>query len=387
VKVAYFDCFSGISGDMTLGALVDAGLDRSLLMESLNSLGLEGFNIEFKNESRGCIAGVRADVTVMDEKEHRHLPRIEEIINGSSLSDSVKYKSCQIFQRLAVAEAAVHGQPPEKVHFHEVGALDAIIDIVGAVAGLEIMGIDKVYCSDIALGKGYVKCMHGVIPIPAPAVSRLVQDFKVRFTQIERELTTPTGAAIITTLTDPIDSGLSPSFVVKNMGYGLGFHQGGDIPNALRIILGETCDGSMEEVIQLETNLDDIPGELAGYLIERCLEGALDAYTTPIQMKKSRPGLVFSAIAPLNLMDRIRTLIHEESGSLGVRMQKVSRSILERETFVANTTFGQVTVKRSVTRGLPDTLSPEHDDIARIARENSIPYRSVLKTIMDELES
>lgn len=384
MKIAYFDCFSGISGDMTLGALVDAGLDPSALIDSLKSLDLDGFDIQFKKETRGYLSGTRAEVRVKETKNHRHLPQIREIIEGSPLNDRVKIKACAIFSRLAEAEAAVHGISPDKVHFHEVGALDAIVDIVGSVCGLDLLGVEGAYCSEISLGKGVVKCQHGLIPIPAPAVINLLKGFKTRFTEIQRELTTPTGAAIVTTCAQPA----LPSFVVNSVGYGFGFKESRELPNALRLVIGSAPDHALEEVILLETNLDDVTGEMVGYLLERCLEkGALDAYAIPMHMKKSRPGILFCAITNREKMDGILTLIHQESGVLGVRMRPVSRSILQRESFTAQTPLGPVRVKKALIPGSDPILSPEHDDLVKIAREKSLPMLRVLEQVNQALEA
>jgi hypothetical protein len=288
-----------------------------------------------------------------------------------------------VFRRLAEAEARVHGIAMEKVHFHEVGALDAIADIVGAVAGLDLLGVTAVYASPITLGQGQVECRHGTLPVPAPAVAYLVEGFEVRFTDVQRELTTPTGAAIVTTLAT---RGARPSsFIMERVGYGFGREEEGSLPNALRIMVG-SLPAAAEEIVLLETNLDDVTGESVGFLIERCLElGALDAYAAPVQMKKSRPGLVFSALCTADRMIAVRDLIHGESGTLGLRIQRVERFVLPREIVTRDTSLGKVRVKRA---RLPDgtvALKPEHDDAARIAREKNLPLRTVLETLRNEL--
>jgi uncharacterized protein (TIGR00299 family) protein len=369
---------------MVLGALVDAGVESRRLEEALRSLAVTGFELSFRRETRDYLAGTRAEVRTQESSAHRHLPEIVGIIRGSALSAWVKEKACAIFERLAAAEAEVHGIAPEKVHFHEVGAVDAIVDIVGAVAGLELLGVDKVYTSRLPLGEGTVKCQHGLLPLPAPAVLGLVRDFEVRLTGIQRELTTPTGAAIVTTLAG--SAGGAPSFIMEKLGYGFGRHPGEGLPNALRLIVGRPPGKGLEEVALLETNLDDVTGELAGYLIERSLEaGALDAYAVPVQMKKSRPGILFSVLVPLDRLERIKHLIHAESGTLGIRIQRILRSVLQRESILAETSFGSVKVKRSFIEGCPPSLSPEHDEVARIARERGMPYRAVLERLMAEL--
>lgn len=384
MNIAYFDCFSGVSGDMILGALVDAGLDSRRLDKALDGLGIKGFKISFHKETQGYLAGTRAVVKTAEEPKERHLPEILEIIRKASLSERVKSQAGSIFERLAEAEAAVHGIPPEKVHFHEVGALDAIVDIIGAVAGLELLQVDQVFASPLPLGKGFVECRHGRLPVPAPAVVNLVKDFEVRLTGIERELTTPTGAAIITTLANRAT--FPPPFAMESAGYGFGSRPGEDLPNALRFMKGTLSGGRTEEVVLLQTNLDDVTGETMGHLLERSFEeGALDAFAIPVQMKKSRPGVVFSVLTRPDRMDGILRLVHSESGSLGVRIQHMQRSVLPREVTTMDTSLGPVRVKESRIPGWPASLSPEHDDVARIARERKMPLRLVLETIMAEI--
>lgn len=384
MNIAYFDCFSGVSGDMILGALVDAGLDSRHLEKALDGLGIKGFELTFHKETQGYLAGTRAEVKTAEGPKERHLPEILEIIRKASLSERVKSQAGSIFERLAEAEAAVHGIPPEKVHFHEVGALDAIVDIIGAVAGLELLQVDQVFASPLPLGKGFVECRHGRLPVPAPAVVNLVKNYEVRLTGIERELTTPTGAAIITTLANK--AALPPPFAMESAGYGFGSRPGGDLPNALRFMKGTLSGGRLEEVVLLQTNLDDVTGETVGHLLERSFEeGALDAFAIPVQMKKSRPGVVFSVLARPDRMDDILRLVHSESGSLGIRIQRMQRSVLPREVTTMDTSLGPVRVKESRIPGWPPSLSPEYDDVARIARERKMPLRLVLETIMAEI--
>ncbi|MFH2001395.1 MAG: nickel pincer cofactor biosynthesis protein LarC [Planctomycetota bacterium] len=386
MRTIYFDCFSGISGDMILGALVDAGLDSRLLIEAIGTLGLDGIALSFHKEMRGYLSGTRARVEVQEGPCHRHLPEILGIIRKASLSANVKDQACAVFQRLAEAEASVHGITVEKVHFHEVGALDAIVDVVGACAGLDLLGIDHVLVSPLSLGEGQIKCRHGVLPIPAPAVVRLVKDFEVRFTGLPRELTTPTGAAIITTLAH---AGEKPgSMVVEGVGYGLGRAADEGMPNALRVLLGRVSHPNREEVVLLETNLDDITGEVAGYLIEQCMaSGALDAFAIPIQMKKSRPGMLFSALTQFDTVEKIRNLIHRESGTLGIREQTIFRSVLPRESIVFTSSIGEIGIKKAL---LPDgtaCISPEYEDAARIARQCDLPLREVMSKVMTEFQN
>ena len=377
MRVAYFDCFSGISGDMTLGALVDAGADGDELARIVGGLGLTGIRVKFRRTVRGYLAGTRAEVTAEAEPAHRHLPTIRKILGEAPLPDRVRERALAVFDCLAAAEAAVHGTTKDQVHFHEVGALDAIADIVGSAAGLELLGVERVIHSEVALGSGTVTCRHGAVPVPGPATTHLLKDRPVRFTGREGELTTPTGAAILAALGLPLAKG--PSFTVKSVGYGFGAREGGDLPNALRVVVGEAANGALEELVLLETNLDDVTGETVGHLIERCLEsGALDAFAAPVQMKKSRPGLVFSALCSVEAMDALTDLIHEETGTLGVRGQRVFRSAVARDVVTRTTPFGEVRFKRAVLPSGAVTWSPEMDDASRIAREQGIALREVL---------
>jgi len=372
---------------MVLGALVDAGVDGSRLEQALSGLGISGYRLSFNKETRGALSGTRACVEVEETDKDRRLPEIVDIIRDSSLDEEVKNGAVSVFERLADAEAAVHGTSADDVYFHEVGALDAIVDIVGAVVGLKLLGAERLFSSSLVLGTGTVKCRHGVLPIPAPAVVRLVKGFEVRLTSVEGELTTPTGAAIITTLAEP--PGAVPSFVVESVGYGFGSRKGAanDPPNALRLVKGRTCvEKGLEEVVLLETNLDDVTGEVAGYLIEQCLErGALDAFVVPVQMKKSRPGILFSALCRLDLTDALVNLLHMESRTLGVRIQRVSRSILPREVVTVDTSLGPVRVKKAGLPGQQVFCSPEYEDAARIAREKGMPLWVVMETIRAEI--
>jgi uncharacterized protein (TIGR00299 family) protein len=298
MRIAYFDCFSGIAGDMILGALFDAGLKIDDLKKELRKLSLKGYEIKaFKTRKMG-IKGTKFEVKVPKEKTHRNLKDIFKIINKSSLDEKIKNDSKKIFKRLAEAEALVHGINIDKIHFHEVGGVDAIIDIVGTVIGLNILKVDKIYSSPLSLGKGFVKFSHGKFPVPAPATLELCKNIPVRFPDIGGELVTPTGAAIITTLAE-----FSPrlDFKVEKVGYGAGSMDLKEIPNLLRVIIGHK-EPSLEqdEIMVLETNIDNTSPEILGYLSERLLEkGALDVFFTPVFMKKGRPGTLLSVLCNL----------------------------------------------------------------------------------------
>ncbi len=394
MKIAYFDCFSGVSGDMILGALGDAGLPADALNRELAKLGISGVRVAFEKVVRRGLSGTRAEVTVggrapeaADGGEERNLAAIEKLIKGSTLEEKIREKACLVFRRLAHAEAAVHGTGIDKIHFHEVGALDAIIDVVGAVCGLSLLGIDRVYSSPLAFGTGFVECRHGVLPVPVPAVVRLAEGCPVRYTGLEGELTTPTGAAVLTTLSHAM--GHEISFVPHETGYGFGRREGEGPPNALRVVVGSsTASDGMEEVFVLETNVDDIPGQFVGHLMERCLDsGALDVFCTSVQMKKSRPGFQLTLLADRADLDRLRGLLVEESGSLGVRISRVSRFVAARSFETVSTSYGEVRVKSSSLPGGTKRVSAEYEDLARIARERGLPLRMVAEKVQNEIAS
>lgn len=385
MRIAFLDCFSGVAGDMFLGALLDAGLDLEELRAELAKLGLEGFRIEAESVRRQGIQGVRVEVEVKeDDPPHRGLADIKTIVAGSALAPETKEWSTAVFTRLAEAEAQVHGTTVDEVHFHEVGALDAIVDIVGTVAGLRILGVEELYASRLSLGRGLAECDHGKMPVPVPATVELLKNVPVVFSDLEGELVTPTGAALVATLARRI--GTEYSFVPTGVGYGFGRRErDSGPPNAVRLILGDR-DDTYEEVVVLETNLDDTSGQVVGFLIEKALAaGALDAYATPIQMKKSRPGVLFSAITDESRADEIERIVFGETTTLGVRRHRVARSKLERTTAVILTSLGEVTTKFARDRSGIRRAAPEYEDVARIARQREIPFRQALETVQREL--
>jgi uncharacterized protein (TIGR00299 family) protein len=386
IRVAYLDCFSGISGDMFLGALVHAGLEVDRLRSELGKLGLEEFRIEARTVWRDALEGVKVDVIVdtKDEPKHRGLSDIKAILVGSGLEPKDKERAITVFTRLAEAEAKVHGCGIEEVHFHEVGAVDAIVDVVGSVVGLRCLGVDEVHASPITMGHGFVDCQHGKMPVPVPASLELLRGCPIVMSDIPGELVTPTGAALVKGLAKRIGHGFS--FAPMAVGYGFGTRERKEgPPNALRIVLGEIAEGH-EELVVLETNLDDSTGQIVGFLIERALRaGALDAWATPIQMKKSRPGVVFSSLVDCTRVDAVEQLIYAETGTLGVRRHAVSRTRLERVHATVETSLGAVRVKFARGIGSLHRAAPEHDDVARIAEQRNLPYRQVLETIQREL--
>lgn len=386
IRVAYLDCFSGISGDMFLGALIHAGLDVERLRAELEKLGLTEFRLESRKVWRDALEGVKVDVIVDSaiEPKHRGLSDIKAILVGSGLEPKDKERAITVFTRLAEAEAKVHGCGVEEVHFHEVGAVDAIVDVVGSVVGLRLLGVEEVHSSPVTMGQGFVDCQHGKMPVPVPASLELLRGCPIVMSDLPGELVTPTGAALVKGLAKRIGFGFS--FAPSSVGYGFGTRERKDgPPNALRIVLGEIAD-AQEELIVLETNLDDSTGQIVGFLIERTLKaGALDAWATPIQMKKSRPGVSFAALVDQTRVDAVEQLVYAETGTLGVRRHSVARTKLERVLATVETSLGAVRVKFARGIGSLRRAAPEHDDVARIAEQRNLPYRQVQEAIAREL--
>lgn len=388
MKIAYFDCFSGASGDMILGSLIDAGFNREKLTEELKKLGISNYELDSKKVLRSEITGTKFDVLVKEDKidnEHgrkRTLKIISGIINESTLGEDVKRDSIKIFENLAKAEAKVHNTSPEEVHFHEVGAVDSIVDIVGAVIAIYDLKIEKIYFSPIRTGTGFVKCSHGQFPIPAPATVELLKGHRVIGTNIQRELTTPTGAAILTTL--GINVEMCPEISLLQIGYGAGSYEIPQIPNLLRVMIGETITVSeQDEVWMVETNIDDMPGEHLGYLLEKILDaGALDGYITPVQMKKSRPGTLISIIVNDVNLSKVEQIIFDQSTTFGIRKYKVNRKKLYRKFVDVKTEYGMIKVKIGTLNGCIKNITPEHEDCRKIADDKGLPLKLVYNAAM-----
>jgi pyridinium-3,5-bisthiocarboxylic acid mononucleotide nickel chelatase len=391
MKIAYLDCFSGISGDMTLGALIDAGLDFKLLQRDLAGLSLDEYELYEQKVVKNGITGTKVQVLSLEGHVHRRLNDIHGIINRSSLPPEVKDKSMQIFTRLAESEAKIHGTTLEEVHFHEVGAVDAIVDIVGAVIGFWRLGIEKVFASSVHTGKGFVKAAHGVMPIPAPATLELLKGVPIYSRDIDCELVTPTGAAILTTYCQ--DFGPMPEMKVERIGYGAG-EKNLSIPNLLRLTLGELNESkeitieSFEEGIRegkaltLEANIDDMNPEFYDYLIEKLFKfGAMDVYIQNIQMKKNRPANILTVqIAPKDL-ETIRGIIFEETTSIGLRVYPVTKYMLPYEITTVNTEYGSARVKKARFKGRICTVSPEYEDCRQLARQSDKSLKDVYDCI------
>ncbi len=378
MKTAFLQCFSGISGDMLIGALLDAGLEFRLLEEAVKALGLPGVGIEAGPEQRNAIHGTRFLVHAgEDPGGHRGLEDIRRIIEGCGLDREVRERSLAVFQALAEAEAKIHDRPVEEVHFHEVGAADSIVDIVGGVFGLKELGITRLLCSPLPLGSGFVESRHGPLPVPAPATLELLKGAPVYDSRLREELVTPTGAAMVKVLAGGF--GTMPALTVEAAGYGVGSRHLPDRPNLLRIVLGrEPVEARTDTVVLLEADLDDCPPEWMGFVMELLLaKGALDVSMTPVQMKKNRPGVTLRVLGRPDQRDMLAEVLFRESTTLGVRYQVVNRMTLERSTIRLESPWGPMTVKRVPRPGGGSRNIPEYEECRRIALENGIPLKDV----------
>ncbi len=414
MRIAYFDTFAGIAGDMVLGAFVSAGLDVEELKGEIAKLGLGDVELELNKVIRSGITAAKVDVVVSgqvervndlgpnaDQHEHAHghhhekhhhdhgkgrsYLEIKHLIESSPLSERVKDESIGIFRRLAEAEAKIHDSTIEKIHFHEVGAVDSIVDIVGTAICLELSGIEAVYTSPVRLGSnGYIEAQHGILPIPAPATVEILKGYPTLFNDIPHELTTPTGAAIVAALSKGVLKDIP--IAIERVGYGAGTKDLGAVPNLLRVVIGEVGSVIEEDhVLLVETNMDDINPQLIPHLIEKVLaEGATDAFVTPVLMKKGRPGFVLSVLMSESMLDRISSVIFAESTTLGLRIQTIRRSKVHRELGTASTSFGTVRVKRNVVEGR-NRITVEFEDCRRVADEKGLPLRDVMQQINAEL--
>jgi pyridinium-3,5-bisthiocarboxylic acid mononucleotide nickel chelatase len=396
MRTLYFDCFAGASGNMILGALIAAGVDREALSVEISKLGIGDFELEITTVDRSGISATHVDVKVAHEHFHRRLSDVEQIISASSLPSEIKERSIVIFRRLAEAEAAVHGIDIQKVHFHEVGAMDAIVDIVGACVGFEMLGIERFICSTIHVGSGFVEMAHGKFPVPPPAVTELLRGVPIYSTEIEGELTTPTGAAIISTLCEGY--GRIPALKSEVIGYGAGTRDYKKFPNVLRILVGKERSVSADEgqktavstnneaVFLLETNIDDLSPQVLGFVMERAFDvGALDCWFTPIQMKKNRPATMLSILCEAKDREAVAELIYRETTTLGIRIRQVERDCLERDILTVSTEFGQIDVKLGRHNGKIVNAMPEYDQARRIAIESGVPIRKVIESAISAL--
>jgi pyridinium-3,5-bisthiocarboxylic acid mononucleotide nickel chelatase len=390
MKILYYDCFAGISGDMNLGAMIDLGVDVAYLENELAKLNIDGFHLKVENDIRRGISGTKATVVIEnpDNEKHRHLRHVEEIVNNSSLSDKVKAMSLKIFGLIAHAEAKVHNIEVQRVHFHEVGALDSIADIVGAAICLDALKVDRVLSSSIQLGGGMVKCAHGIMPVPAPATALIVENLPVRSGLVQHEATTPTGAAILAAIVDEFTD--SFSFPINKTAYGIGQRDVSEVPNVLRVFLSET-DGTTTDVKTvgakvLECNIDDMNPEHYHFLFQKLFEaGASDVWLTPIVMKKSRPANTLSVLCDTQLVEPLRAIVFSHSTTLGIRVYNVEKYMLSREMATVQTPYGEVQVKKAFFKGKPVSIKPEMDDCEALAHKHGVTVSEIEKEVFKTL--
>ncbi len=378
MRTLYFDCFAGASGDMILGALVDAGVEPRALIDQLQLLGVAGWKINFDKVDRSGISSTYARVETAHEHAHRHLSDILKIIYQSQLKPTVKDRAALIFSRLAEAEGRVHNQPVEKIHFHEVGALDAILDVCGAAIGFDLLGIDTFISSPLRVGFGMAQMAHGRFPIPPPAVAELLKGKPVYAGELDGEFVTPTGAAIITSVCERFEN--VPAMSIEATGYGAGTRDPKGFPNALRVLVGEmepTSAGD-ETLLMIETNIDDMSAQLFGYVIDRAFElGALDCYLTQTQMKKNRPGTLLSILCQPQEREKFLQLIFTETTTIGARSYQVQRRALPREIVSVETQFGAIDVKVVRTNNGSVRAKPEFEQCRAAALAARVPLREV----------
>jgi uncharacterized protein (TIGR00299 family) protein len=379
MRIAYFDCFSGASGDMILGSLIDAGLPPQRLREELKKVRIPTIQLKVKKVVKRGISATQVIVEGKNEKRsHRNLEEILRIIDRSGLETWVKEKSKEIFERIASVEAKIHQTPMEEIHFHELGGLDSIVDIVGAIWGIHQMGIEKLYISKVNVGTGFVTCEHGVLPVPAPATLSLMEGRPIYSSGVARELLTPTGSALLTTLGS--EFGSMPLIHVERIGYGAGRD---DLPhpNVLRLIIGTSeIAAGKEKVVVIETNIDDMNPQFYDYLIEKLLAmGVLEVFIAPILMKKNRPGHLFTVISSSEKLPSVTEFLLRETTTLGLRWHEEERAKTDREILIKETKYGKIRFKLARWEGRAVNLSPEYDDCKRLALKNGIPLKEVFE--------
>jgi hypothetical protein len=387
MKIIDYDCFSGISGDMNLGAMIDLGIDKAYLTDELNKLNLPGWELLVQKDQRHGITGTKVTVSqTRHEHAHRHLSDIEKIIEDSALDDKTKELSVKIFMKIAQAEATVHGISINQVHFHEVGAVDSIIDVVGAAICFNALKVDAVHVSTVELGGGFVICDHGKLPVPAPATVEIIKGIPVKKGGVDFEATTPTGAAILATL----GTNFNPDLAIKieKTAYGVGQKEHQDVPNLLRVFLGETIvkQETGHDALQIECNIDDMNPEFYDYISDKLFKaGASDVFLSNIMMKKCRPGILLNIICEIELADTVKNIIFTESTSLGIRIFRFRKDTLVRKLETIQTIYGNVTVKRSYFDTKEVSCKPEYEDCKRIAAEKEIPVKEVYNVIMAQI--
>ncbi|MDD5467539.1 MAG: nickel pincer cofactor biosynthesis protein LarC [Anaerolineales bacterium] len=386
MKIAYFDCFSGASGDMILGALLDAGFPEAELREGLAGLGLAGLELRCQRILKGGLSAVRLEVLVSGDVPERRLAEVEALIDASRLPAGLGERAMGIFHRLAQVEARIHGLPIDQVHLHELGGVDTIVDVVGALLGLRTLNVERVVVSPLPLGRGEAHSTHGAIPLPAPATLALLSGVPVVASQVERELVTPTAAAILTSVAS--DFGPIPAMTLSGVGYGAGAYDL-PLPDVLRLILGEAAsanDGTVETLALLETNIDDSNPEIYDYVMERLFAaGALDVFITPVQMKKNRPAVVLGVLCRLADCETLTAILFSETSTLGVRQQWVERRSLKREITTVQTAYGPVRVKIATWGDGNWKAAPEAEDCRRLAEAHHVPLRQVYRAAENAL--
>ena len=385
LRVAYFDCCSGISGDMILGALVDLGVDIKNIRKALTSIDVRGYKLEAKKVKRNGLSCTQIQIKVENKKSrhiHRSFSNIKKLIGKSELPQKIKKNSIKIFERIAKVEAGIHNSTMDKVHFHEVGGIDSIVDIVGGVWAIETLKLDKIYSSPLNVGEGFVDCAHGRLPVPAPATLKLLKGIPVFSSGVKTELTTPTGVAIISFYAEKFQS--MPAMTIAEDGSGAGSRIISSIPNLLRIFIGETLSFEGNELFMIETNIDDMNPEIFEVVMEHLFSvGALDVYFTPIMMKKNRPATKISVLTEKKNRERLSKILLTETSSFGIRFYSVDRLALDREVKKLKTPYGSVNIKIGWLDGKIVQVAPEFDDCNKISRKKNRP----VKIIYDEIHA
>jgi uncharacterized protein (TIGR00299 family) protein len=379
MRIAYFDCFSGASGDMILGSMIDAGLSSRRLGEELKKLHLPSIHLRAIKVLKNGISATRVIVEGRDEtRSHRNLKELSRIVDRSRLELEVKKKSKEVFQRIASVEAKIHRKPAEEIHFHELGGLDSVVDIVGSVWGLDQIGVDEIHVSKVNVGTGFVKTEHGILPVPAPATLALMKGKPIYSSGVERELLTPTGAAILTSLGSRF--GQMPPMKIERIGYGAGRD---DLPhpNLLRLIIGtSTAISGKEKVTVIETNIDDMNPQFYDYVMEKLLAmGVLEVFMTPILMKKNRPATLLTIISPVEKLPTVTEFLLKETTTLGLRWREEERIRTDREILPFQTRYGKIRFKLARWQGKMVNLSPEYDDCKRLALRKKIPLKEIFE--------
>jgi uncharacterized protein (TIGR00299 family) protein len=387
MRVAHFDCFSGISGDMVLGAVIDAGVPVETIRAALDSLELP-IKLEIEKVKRCGFAATKATIEAADQEDYRFLPDVEAILAKGNLTAKQRELASRIFRKVAEAESVAHGMPLERVHFHEVGALDSIADIVGAAVGLDLLGVERFTSSPVPTGTGTVKCAHGIMPVPTPGTAELLKGVPLASSTIKAELTTPTGAAILTSVATEFTA--APAMTIERIGHGAGTKDFFEQPNIVRLFVGTAqahrlrSVGSSETdtVVVLETNIDDVAPEVIGFCTERLFyAGALDVFVVQGQMKKGRPGFLVSVICEEHKVTDLETILFRETSTFGIRRHTAARTKLQRESVTMETPWGPVQAKRGWRSDGFEVITPEYEECARISRERGVPLRDVYTSV------